>query len=112
MKEQTRTTVVQINEGEIGKLPKKEFRIMIVRKWKWSRSVVSNSLRPHGHQAPLSMGFSRQEYWSGLPFPSPGTYILKEGQIENEWLVHQEWPEDEEIRFEVQEIQTEFWWLI
>ena len=25
-----------------------------------------------GCQAPLSMGFSRQEYWSGLPFPSPG----------------------------------------
>ena len=24
------------------------------------------------HQAPLSMGFSRQEYWSGLPFSSPG----------------------------------------
>ena len=23
-------------------------------------------------QAPLSMGFSRQEYWSGLPLPSPG----------------------------------------
>ena len=23
------------------------------------------------HQAPLSMEFSRQEYWSGLPFPSP-----------------------------------------
>ena len=23
-------------------------------------------------QAPLSMGFSSQEYWSGLPFPSPG----------------------------------------
>ena len=23
------------------------------------------------YQAPLSMGFSRQEYWSGLPFPSP-----------------------------------------
>ena len=25
------------------------------------------------HQAPASMGFSRQEYWNGLPFPSPGT---------------------------------------
>ena len=25
------------------------------------------------HYAPLSMGFSREEYWSGLPFPSPGT---------------------------------------
>ena len=24
------------------------------------------------HQAPLSMGFSKQEYWSGLSFPSPG----------------------------------------
>ena len=24
------------------------------------------------HQPPLSMGFPRQEYWSGLPFPSPG----------------------------------------
>ena len=26
------------------------------------------------HQAPLSMGFSRQEYWSGLPFPPPGDF--------------------------------------
>ena len=26
-------------------------------------------------QAPLSVGFSRQEYWSGLPFPSPGIAI-------------------------------------
>ena len=27
---------------------------------------------PVDYQAPLSVGFSRQEYWSGLPFPSPG----------------------------------------
>ena len=26
------------------------------------------------YQAPLSMGFSRQECWSGLPFPSPGDF--------------------------------------
>ena len=26
------------------------------------------------YQAALSMGFSRQEYWSGLPFPSPGDF--------------------------------------
>ena len=39
----------------------------------FSHSVMSNSLRPHGPcQAPLSMGFPRQEYWSGQPFPSPG----------------------------------------
>ena len=30
------------------------------------------TLRTVAHQAPLSMGFSRQEYWSGLPSPSPG----------------------------------------
>ena len=30
------------------------------------------------HQAPLSMGFSRQEYWSGLPFPSPGIFPTQE----------------------------------
>ena len=37
-------------------------------------SVVSNSATPWtvALQAPLSMGFPRQEYWSVLPFPSPG----------------------------------------
>ena len=30
------------------------------------------SPRTVAYQAPLSMGFPRQEYWSGLPFPSPG----------------------------------------
>ena len=36
-------------------------------------SVVSDSatLQTAAHHAPLSLGFSRQEYWSGLPFPSP-----------------------------------------
>ena len=33
-----------------------------------------------GYQTPLSMGFPRQEYWSGLPFPSPGD--LPDGGIE------------------------------
>ena len=28
------------------------------------------------HQAPPSTGFSRQEYWSGLPFPSPMVYLV------------------------------------
>ena len=39
-----------------------------------SRLVVSNCATPStvACQAPLSMGFSRQECWSGLPFPSPG----------------------------------------
>ena len=32
----------------------------------------SVTLRTVAGQAPLSMGFIRQEYWSGLPFPTPG----------------------------------------
>ena len=42
-----------------------------------SCSVVSDSLRPLDYSLPpgsLSMGFPRQEYWSRLPFPSPGDF--------------------------------------
>ena len=39
--------------------------------WKWSRSVMSFAIL-WAVQDPLSMGFSRQEYWNGLPFSSPG----------------------------------------
>ena len=61
-------------------------------------------------QAPLSMGFSRQEFWSGLPFPSPGDLpnlgiepgspalqaddLLNELNMENQvkWQVSLLWP--------------------
>ena len=36
-----------------------------------SRVQLCVTLRTVAHQAPLSVGFSRQEYWSGLPFPYP-----------------------------------------
>ena len=42
------------------------------------KAFVAQSLRLFAtpwivaHQAPLSMGFPRQEYWNGLPFSSPG----------------------------------------
>ena len=47
---------------------------MITRTESKSRSVVSNSatLWTVACQAPLSMEFSKQKYWSGLTFPSPG----------------------------------------
>ena len=50
----------------------------------WSCSVVSDSLWPHGHQAPPSVGFSRQEYWSGLLFPSPG-------DLPDPWIGPRDW---------------------
>ena len=41
---------------------------------------LSVTLWTVAHQASRSMGFSRQEYWNGLPFPSPGN--LPDPEIE------------------------------
>ena len=55
----------------------------VSQKEKYQYSIYSDIVKSLSHvrlfatpstvarQAPLSMGFSRQEYWSGLPFPSP-----------------------------------------
>ena len=37
----------------------------------FSRVRLCATLQTAAHQAPPSLGFSRQEHWSGLPFPSP-----------------------------------------
>ena len=50
-------------------------RVVVGGKWKCqSLSRVQLFATPGtvARQVPLSMGFSRQEYWSGLPYPSPG----------------------------------------
>ena len=38
---------------------------------RFSRVRLCETPEMAAHQAPLSLGFSRQEHWSGLPFPSP-----------------------------------------
>ena len=50
-------------------------------------SVMSNSMTPWtvAHQAPLSMGLLRQEYWSGVPPLSPGVFLT---QGSNPGLLH------------------------
>ena len=60
------------------------FAISFSNAWKWKVKV---KLLSHvwllatpwtaAYQAPLSMGFSRQEYWNGVPLPSPGSASLK-----------------------------------
>ena len=44
MREQTRNTEIQINEEEIGKLPEKEFRIMIIKMIKNLENRMKNKL--------------------------------------------------------------------
>ena len=48
----------------------------------FSRAQLFATVRTIAHQAPLSMAFSRQEYWSGMPFSSPGD--LPDPRIEPE----------------------------
>ena len=54
-------TVFRINGGGGGGLVTKSCPTLVIP---W---IVA-------HQAPLSVGLSRQKYWSGLPFPSPSKY--------------------------------------
>ena len=59
-------------------------------KWSISHSVIYDSLWPPwaiASQAPLSLKFSKQEYWSGLPFLSPGETRIKD-QGSNSSLLH------------------------
>ena len=53
-----------------------------------SHSVMPDSLRTHGLQpdSPLSIEFSRQEHWGGLPFPSPGESSQPRDQTQVSYL--------------------------
>ena len=62
-------------QGKVSELARDEEGIHTLRAALLSCSVVSDSLRPHGLQPTrlfCPWGFSRQEYWSGLPCPPPG----------------------------------------
>ena len=68
------------NDGKHGTIEILEMMLKKMHKFVFSKasssvshSIVSDSVTPWtvAHQAPLSLGFSRHEYQSGLPFPSP-----------------------------------------
>ena len=66
--------------------------------WKWKVKVKSLSCVPLlvtpwtvAHQAPPSMGFSRQEYWSGVPSPSPNLALAYLNELWTVAVVHS-WP--------------------
>ena len=78
--------------------------------WKWKVKVKSLSrvrllATPWtaAHQAPPSMGFSRQEYWSGLPMPSPSCSVMSYSFV-NPWTVAHQAPLS--MRFPRQENQN------
>ena len=66
--------VVGQSSSETLRKSRLQFGLFKVLLQLFSLSVVSSSATPwtEARQASLSMGFPRQEYWSGLPFPFPG----------------------------------------
>ena len=58
------------------------------RAYMLSYSVMSDSVTPWtvAHQAPPAMEFSRQEYWSGVPFPSPGDLPDPGIELLHQWV--------------------------
>ena len=71
--------------------------------WKWNVKVKSLShVRPSAtpwtaaHQAPPSMGFSRQEYWSGVPLPFPASWLKERG-----WSLESKPPDYETVCYKM-----------
>ena len=64
------TTIFSIRKSSISD-SKKGFCNNLVKKDRAKLCLTLSTLWTVACQVPLSMGFSRQKYWSGLPFPSP-----------------------------------------
>src|SRR5574340_572938 len=56
---------------ELGWMLVLELLLLLLLLSRFSRVQLCATPQTEAHQAPPSLGFSRQEYWSGLPFPSP-----------------------------------------
>ena len=57
--------------SEVSQKEKDKYCMLLLLLSHFSRGQLCATLWTAAHQAPLSMGFSMQEYWSGLTFPSP-----------------------------------------
>ena len=88
---QLRRAPVQQNYGNIKNNKRLKLELSVKLKTLCVRAQLFNHVQLFAtpwtlaHQIPLSMGFPRQEYWSGLPFPPPGD--LPNPRLEPESLV-------------------------
>ena len=64
--------VLRIGNTDLNQIKTLAFKKVKVKMKSLSRVQLFATPLTVAYQAPLSMGFSRQECWSGLPFPSPG----------------------------------------
>ena len=60
-----------IVQSEVSQKEKHQYSMLLLLLSRFSRVRLCATPQTAAHQAPPSLGFSRQEHWSGLPFPSP-----------------------------------------
>ena len=60
-----------IIQSEVNQKGKHQYSMLLLLLSCFSHVRLCATPQMGAHQAPLSLGFSRQEHWSGLPFPSP-----------------------------------------
>ena len=60
-----------IIQSEVSQKEKDKYHMLLLLPRRFSHVQLCTTPWTAAHQAPLSLGFSRQEHWSGLPFPSP-----------------------------------------
>ena len=83
-----------------------------VRRWKVKVKLLSRvrllaTPWTEAHQAPLSMGFSRQECWSGVPLPSPTSVWDECNCALKRWEYQTTWPASWETYMQVRKQQLE-----
>ena len=60
-----------IIQSEVSQKEKHQYSMLLLLLGRISHVRLYATPEAAAHQAPPSLGFSRQEHWSGLPFPSP-----------------------------------------
>ena len=68
-----------IIQNEVSQKEKHQYSMLLLSRF--SRVRLCATPETAAHQAPPSLGFSRQEHWSGLPFPSPMHEVKSESEV-------------------------------
>ena len=85
--ERNREKVQRKDRGSLNQGVEK-FRERVLLLSRFSRVRLCATPQTAAHQAPLSLGFSRQDHWSGLPFPSPMMKVKSESEAAQSCPTH------------------------
>ena len=83
------------------------YRLLLLSRF--SRVQLCATPQTAAHQAPPSLGFSRQEHWSWLPFPSPRKWKVKVKSLSCVWLFATPWTAAQQAPLSMGFSRQEYW---